>query len=123
MNGCAMQYTAYVPGLVNVWLYVPSVLNRDEVKLLSTAVTVCGSGSRFFHTTVVPAAISIVPGRKLIPFSRALTTARFAAGAAAGGAAVGAGRAGALGATAAGGGAPRVGAAAGGAPGAGFGAV
>src|SRR3954468_20414391 len=45
-----------------------------ELKLLSTAVTVWISASRFFHCTVVPAATSMRSGTNACPFMRATTT-------------------------------------------------
>ena len=49
-----MQKKLNVPAFVNVCRNVLPGLMRPESKLLLVAVTVCGSGSLFVHSTVVP---------------------------------------------------------------------
>ena len=54
MCGCKEQKYLYVPGVVNVNAYVPSVSSSLDRKLLGDT-TVCGMSSSLVHATVVPA--------------------------------------------------------------------
>jgi hypothetical protein len=54
MCGCKEQKYLYVPGVVNVNAYVPSVSSSLDRKLLGD-ITVCGMSSSLVQVTVVPA--------------------------------------------------------------------
>jgi hypothetical protein len=62
MKGCGTQWNVYVPGRSNRRRQTFPGSITGEVQLPSSAVTVCGTGSVFVHSIVVPAVIVSRPG-------------------------------------------------------------
>ena len=67
ISGWNEQKYVYVPGAVKVREYVPPLRSIPESNDESSAVTVCGTESRFVQVTVPPTAIVIVAGLNALP--------------------------------------------------------